>query len=58
MTSSTTAFSLSCLITSFDTRGAKAMSIAFMRILLPAPVSPVITFKPLSKLAVNSSIKM
>ena len=36
----------------------KAMSIAFIKILLPAPVSPVIIFKPLEKSCSSSSINM
>ena len=45
-------------MTSLETLGAKAMSIALIRILLPAPVSPVMTFNPVSKFAVSSSIKI
>ena len=58
ITSSIMAFSEPVLITSFGTLGAKTRSMALIIMLFPAPVSPVIMFKPLSKFAVNSSINM
>ena len=55
---SITALSFPVFITSFETREENTKSIAFRRILFPAPVSPVIILSPESKLAHNSSINI
>ena len=56
--SSITAFSAHFFITSPETFAPKAISIAFIKILLPAPVSPVMTFNPSEKSTVKSSMSM
>ena len=56
--SSTVALSEPFFMTSEPAFAPKAMSIALIKILLPAPVSPVITFNPFEKSTVKSSINM